>query len=186
MPLAISMLRKPAFARALRQRRRPGLGALVILFICVGSLAANAAPSDAPFRAGLSAYNGGDYQKAISIWLPLAQQEDAPSQAGLAFIYHHGFGVPADDKQAAYWSRKAAEHSQPEGQVLLGTLYFYGQGVKQSYIRAFAWCDLAQDNGSSDAQACRDSSLQALGSSKDLQSAFRLSSDLHHRFRPRQ
>lgn len=165
---------------------KPTLKALTILIGCLAPLAANAAPNDAAFRAGLSAYNGGDYQKAISIWLPLAQQEDAPSQAGLAFIYHHGFGVPVDDRQAAYWSRKAAEQSQPEGQMLLGTLYFYGQGVKQSYVTAFAWCDLAQDNGSSDAQACRDSSLQALGSSKDLQSAFRLSSDLHHRFRSRQ
>jgi TPR repeat protein len=162
------------------------LARLATLFICLGSLAASAAPDDAAFRAGLSAYNGGDYQKAISIWLPLAQQEDAPSQAGLAFMYHHGFGGPVDDKQAAYWSGKAAQHGQPEGQVLLGTLYFYGQGVKQSYVRAFAWCDLAQDNGSSDAQACRDSSLQALGSSKDLQSAFRLSADLHHRFPARQ
>lgn len=158
---------------------------LVVLFTCFGLRSVGAAPDDSGFRAGLSAYNGGDYQKAISIWLALAQHEEARSQAGLAFIYHRGFGVPVNDGLAAYWSRKAAEHGQPEGQVLLGTLYFYGQGVAQSYIRAFAWCDLAQDNGSSDAEACRDSSLQSLGSSKDLQAAFQLSSDLHHRFSPR-
>lgn len=150
----------------------------------LGLLSINAVADDAGFRAGLSAYNGGDYQKAISIWLPLAQHEEARSQAGLAFIYHRGFGVRVDDKLAAYWSRKAAEHGQPEGQLLLGTLYFYGQGVRQSYIRAFAWCDLAQDSGSSDAQDCRDSSLQSLSSSKDLQAAFKLSSDLHRRYDP--
>lgn len=159
---------------------------MAALFVCLGLLPLKASPGDSAFRAGLSAYNGGDYQKAISIWLPLAEHEDAPSQAGLAFMYHRGFGVPVEDKVAAYWSRKAAEHGQPEGQTLLGTLYFYGQGVEQSYVEAFAWCDLAQDNGSSDAQDCRDSSLQALGSSKDLQAAFRLSSNLHHRFRPGQ
>lgn len=160
--------------------------ALKTLFVCLGLglFSLKAAADDPAFRAGLSAYNGGDYQKAISIWLPLAQHEEARSQAGLAFMYHRGFGVQADDKLAAYWSRKAAKHGQPEGQLLLGTLYFYGQGVTQSYIRAFAWCDLAQDNGSSDAQACRDSSLQSLGSARDLQAAFQLSSDLHHRFKP--
>jgi TPR repeat protein len=161
--------------------------ALPALLTCLGLGLSplKAAPADPAFRAGLSAYNGGDYEKAISIWLPLAQQEEARSQAGLGFIYHRGLGVPVDDKMAAYWSRKAAEHGQPEGQLLLGTLYFYGQGVTQSYVRAFAWCDLAQDNGSSDAEACRDSSLQSLGSSDELQAAFQLSSDFHHRFSPR-
>ena len=165
-------------------RRGTRLVVLGALFVWLGLLPVSAAPEDSEFRAGLSAYNGGDYQKAISIWLPLAQHEEARAQAGLAFIYHRGFGVSVDDKLAAYWSRKAAAHGQPEGQLLLGTLYFYGQGVAQSYVEAFAWCDLAQDNGSSDAEACRDSSLQSLGSSKELQAAFQLSSKLHHRFSP--
>jgi TPR repeat protein len=155
---------------------------LGVLFTAFGLMPLRADSDDSSFRAGLSAYNGGDYQKAIGIWSTLAQREEARSQAGLAFIYHRGFGVPVDDKLAAYWSRKAAEHGQPEGQLLLGTLYFYGQGVMQSYVHAFAWCDLAQDNGSSDAEACRDSSLQSLGSPKDLEEAFQLSSSLHHRF----
>jgi TPR repeat protein len=141
-----------------------------------------AEPADAKFRSGLSAYNSGDYQKAIAIWLPLAEQEDAPSQAGLGFIYHRGLGVAIDHKKAAYWLRKAAEHGQPEGQMLLGTIYYYGQGVAKSYIQAFAWCDLAQDNGSADAEGCRDAALQSLSSQNDLNEAFRLSLNLHQRF----
>jgi TPR repeat protein len=152
------------------------------LFLGFGQLPSSAASDDSGFRAGLSAYNGGDYHKAISIWLPLAQHEEARSQAGLAFIYHHGFGVPVDDKQAVYWSRKAAEHGQPEGQMMLGTLYFYGQGLGQSYVQAYAWCDLAQDGGSADAGDCRGAALQSLHSDRDLKRAFQLSADLHHRF----
>jgi len=142
----------------------------------------DAAPADLEFRKGLSAYNGGDYQGAIRIWLPLAEKENAPAQSGLGFIYQRGLGVEVDHRKAAYWLRKAAEHGQPEGQMLLGSLYFYGQGVPQSYIQAFAWCDLAQDNGAADAGMCRDSALQSIGSNKDLQEAFRASLALHHRF----
>jgi TPR repeat protein len=145
----------------------------------------SAAPADSQFRSGLSAYNSGNYLKALEIWLPLAQHEDAPSQAGVGFIYHRGLGVDVDNQKAFYWLRKAAEHGQPEGQLMLGSLYFYGQGVGQSYIQAYAWCDLAQDGGSADAEDCRGAALQALRSDRDVKQAFKLSTDLHHRFGPK-
>lgn len=145
----------------------------------------SAAPADPAFRNGLSAYNGGDYQKAMKIWLPLAQSGEARAQAGLGFMYQRGFGVPIDHNQAAFWLRKAAEQGQPEGQMMLGSLYFYGQGVGQSYIQAFAWCDLAEDNGSSDASMCRDTALQSLRSDNDVKAAFQASLDLHHRLAPK-
>ena len=143
--------------------------------------AVHAAPADSAFRSGLSAYNSGDYARAKSIWEPLAQNEDAASQAGLGFMYHRGFGMAVDEERAAYWLRKAAEHGQPEGQMMLGSLYFYGQGVSQSYVQAFAWCDLAQDNGNADAGMCRDAALQSLTSKGDLKAAFDASLELHHR-----
>lgn len=141
-----------------------------------------AAPADAAFRQGLSAYNSGDFAKAMKIWQPLAQAEDAAAQAGLGFMYHRGMGVMVDNQKAAYWLRKAAEHGQPEGQMMLGSLYFYGAGVEKDYIKAYAWCDLAQDGGNADAQSCRDAALQSLLSNDDLKAAFRLSLDLHQRF----
>lgn len=164
-------------------RRGCVITAGLFAWLAIGSL--SAAPADREFRNGLSAYNGGNYLKALEIWLPLAQHEDAPSQAGVGFIYHRGLGVEVDDQKAFFWSRKAAEHGQPEGQTMLGTLYFYGQGVGQSYIQAYAWCDLAQDAGSADAEDCRGAALQSLHSDLELQQAFQLSSDLHRRFGPK-
>ena len=152
------------------------------LLACLITAPLNAAPADSQFRSGLSAYNGGDYLKALDIWLPLAQKEDAPSQAGVGFIYHRGLGVDVDDKKAFFWLSKAAEHGQPEGQMMLGTLYFYGQGVARSYIQAYAWCDVAQDGGNADAEFCRSAALQSLLSDRDRERAFKLSSDLHQRF----
>ena len=170
--------------------RRGWLSLLHLLCICLPVLAmaafpaapSLAAPADAAFRQGLSAYNSGDFAKAMKIWLPLAQSEDAAAQAGIGFMYHRGMGVPVDNRRAAYWLRKAAEHGQPEGQMLLGTLYFYGTGVEKDYIKAYAWCDLAQDGGNADAQSCRDAALQSMLSKDDVRAAFRLSLDLHQQF----
>jgi len=158
----------------------------VILLVVLSLTPAMAIPVDQPFREGLSAYNSGDFQKAMKIWMPLAQGEDPASQAGIGFMYHRGLGVTTDNHKAAYWLRKAAEHGQPEGQMLLGSLYFDGAGVEKSYVKAYAWCDLAQDGGNADAQACRDAALQSLKSKDDIKAAFRLSLDLHHRFNKHQ
>jgi len=153
-----------------------------VLLVVLSVIPAMAAPVDQAFRQGLSAYHSGDYQKAMNIWLPLAQKEDAAAQAGIGFMYHRGMGVVTDNDKAAYWLRKAAEHGQPEGQFMLGSLYFYGTGVEKSYVQAYAWCDLAQDGGNADAQSCRDAALQSLKSKDDVKTAFRLSVDLHQRF----
>jgi len=153
-----------------------------VLLVVLSVIPAMAAPVDQAFRQGLSAYHSGDYQKAMKIWLPLAQKEDAAAQAGIGFMYHRGMGVVTDNDKAAYWLRKAAEHGQPEGQFMLGSLYFYGTGVEKSYVQAYAWCDLAQDGGNADAQSCRDAALQSLKSKDDVKTAFRLSVDLHQRF----
>jgi len=147
----------------------------------LGCHGVQAAPKDAEFRKGLSAYNSGNFKTAMQVWLPLAEHEDAAAQAGLGFMFYRGLGVAIDNQKAAFWLRKAAEHGQPEGQMMLGTLYFYGRGVTQSYVQAYAWCDLAQDGGNADAPDCRDAALQSLLSGADLKKAFKLSLDLHQR-----
>ena len=157
-------------------------GLMAGFFWLSASLPAGAVPADQDFRQGLSAYNSGNFQKAMKIWMPLAQGEDPSSQAGIGFMYHRGLGVATDNRKAAFWLRKAAEHGQPEGQMMLGKLYFDGAGVEKSYVKDYAWCDLAQDGGNADAQMCRDAALQSLTSKDDMKAAFRLSLDLHQRF----
>jgi TPR repeat protein len=133
------------------------------------------------FRAGLSAFNGGDFATAMRLWRPLADSNDARSQAGIGFLYHRGLGVKTDDVQAAFWLRKAAEQGQAEGQLMLGSLYFFGLGVPQSYAAAYAWCELAQDNGHAEAPICRDAALQSLTEDAQLREAFRMVRELRER-----
>ena len=61
-------------------------------------------------------------------------------------------------------------HNQAEAQLLLGTLFFFGRGVPQSYVSAFAWCDIAATNGQSDASECRDVALEHMTHDETAQS----------------
>ncbi len=49
-----------------------------------------AAPAWADFKAGVEAYERGDYETALTEFRPLAQQGVASVQFGLGFIYHQG------------------------------------------------------------------------------------------------
>ena len=156
-----------------------GFLALVATTFIVSAALAGTAEED--FRAGLSAYNTGDFAGAMRLWRPLADRDDARSQAGIGFMYHRGLGVKTDDVQAAFWLRKAAEQGQAEGQMMLGNLYYFGLGVPQSYAAAYAWCELAQDNGQAEAQVCRDAALESLSEDAQLREAFRMVRELRER-----
>jgi len=143
---------------------------------------ATAGSPEEDFRTGLSAFNSGDFATAMRLWRPLADGNDARSQAGIGFMYHRGLGVKTDDAQAAFWLRKAAEQGQAEGQMMLGSLYFFGLGVPQSYATAYAWCELAQDNGQAEAQICRDAALESLTEDAQRRDAFRMLREFRERF----
>lgn len=150
-----------------------------LLAICLPSAMAGTPEED--FRTGLSAFNRGDFAAAMRLWRPLADKNEARSQAGIGFMYHRGLGVKTDDVQAAFWLRKAAEQGQAEGQMMLGNLYFFGLGVQQSYPAAYAWCELAQDSGQAEAQMCRDAALESLSEEAQLREAFRMVRELRER-----
>jgi len=155
---------------------------LAAAWCTVAISAAVAGSPEEDFRAGLSAFNGGDFAAAMRLWRPLADRNDARAQAGIGFMYHRGLGVKTDDAQAALWLRKAAEQGQAEGQFMLGNLYFFGLGVPQSYATAYAWCELAQDNGQAEAQMCSDAALQSLTEDAQLRDAYRMVREFRERF----
>lgn len=146
---------------------------------------ARAGTANDDFIAGLSAFNSGDFHIAMLLWLPWAEKSDPRAEQGVGFMYHRGLAVDLDDVKAAYWFRRAAEHGQAEGQLMLGALYFFGEGVPQSNIDAFAWCDLAQSNGQNDASMCRDAALGAMSTAEEMRSAFALSVKVRDLYGPR-
>jgi TPR repeat protein len=73
-----------------------------------------------------------------------AQSGNIAGELRLASFYRDGAkGCPRDMVSAAQWYRVAAEKGDVSAQGILGVLYSYGQGVKQDYVEAYFWLDLA-------------------------------------------
>ena len=58
---------------------------------------------------GIDAYQQGDYDRAMQILLPLAEEGNAKAQCHVASMYQAGLGVTVDGHAAVKWYRRAAE-----------------------------------------------------------------------------
>ena len=54
-------------------------------------------------KEGLDAYNNEDYDKALEILSPLAEEGNAEAQNTLGLMYDEGEGVNQDYKEAVIW-----------------------------------------------------------------------------------
>jgi len=80
---------------------------------------------------GFAAYEQGNYQQALLILKPLAENGAAEAQTKLGNMYYLGLGVAEDDQEAVKWFEQAAQQGDLEAHVMLGTLYVLGAGVPQ-------------------------------------------------------
>ncbi len=83
--------------------------------------AAAAAPD---VKAGVDAWEAGNYAKAVAVWRPLAIAGDPDAQFNLGQAYKLGRGVPADLSQAEGWYRRAAKQGHLQAEDNLGLVLF--------------------------------------------------------------
>lgn len=83
-----------------------------------------AAPAHADVKAGVDAWQSGNYQAAVAEWRPLALAGDADAQFNLGQAYKLGRGVPADLAQAEGWYRRAAKQGHLQAEDNLGLILF--------------------------------------------------------------
>jgi uncharacterized protein len=112
-----------------------------------------AASRNMALQIGMDAANRGDFKKAYSMLLPLAEQGLVQAQYNLGNMYSNGQGVPQDFKEAVRWFRLAAEQGFPQAQSNLGMMYDSGQGVPQDDKEAVKWWRLAAEQGIAQAQS---------------------------------
>lgn len=117
-----------------------------------GTLAATvalglSAPAGADVKAGVDAWQQGDYGKAVAEWTPLARGGDADAQFNLGQAYKLGRGVPTDLPAALGWYRKAAAQGHLRAEDNLGLLMF------QQGDRANAMPYLQRSSARGDARA---------------------------------
>ena len=89
-----------------------------------------------------------DYAKALDYYMQAAEEDYAPAQAQLGYIYQNALGVSADYAQAMEWNNRAAMQGNAQGQAQIGYLYQNGLGVTQNLDEAGRWYTRAKDNGS--------------------------------------
>ncbi len=107
----------------------------------------------ADFKAGVDAYDRGDYATALKEWQPYAEKGDPNAEYNLGLLYARGQGVTQDYAQAAQWYQKAAQQGVAAAQFNLGVMYANGEGVTANPQEAAKWFQMAAEQGVSDAES---------------------------------
>lgn len=117
-------------------------------FALAGALALTALPALADTKAGVDAWQRGDYTKAVAEWRGPALQGDADAQFNLGQAYKLGRGVPADFVQAEQWYGKAAAQGHVQASDNYGLALF--QNNKREAARP--WLEKSATRGEPRAQ----------------------------------
>ena len=86
-------------------------------------------------------------KEAVKLWSIDAEKGNGAALGLLVSMYHHGTGVPMDNKEALKWIRLAAEQRIAAGQRSLGYMYERGLEVSQDYSEAAKWYQLSAEQG---------------------------------------
>ncbi len=98
---------------------------------------AKVSSQDCEIRGGeYVAFDRADYETALRVWKPMADEGDPVAQTYVGAIFEKGLGVPPDYAQAAAWYQKAADQGYSRAQFALGYLYETGAGVTADPIKA--------------------------------------------------
>ena len=106
------------------------------------------APALADTKAGVDAWNRGDYVTAVAEWRKGAIAGDPDAQFNLAQAYKLGRGVPVDLPMAESWYRKAALQGHPQAEDNYG-LALFREGKREE---AVPWLEKAVGRGEPRAQ----------------------------------
>ncbi len=89
-----------------------------------------------------------DYAKALDYYMQAADEDYAPAQAQVGYIYQNALGVSADYAKAMEYNNRAAQQGNAQGQAQIGYLYQNGLGVTQNLDEAGRWYTRAKEGGS--------------------------------------
>ena len=112
------------------------------------ALVAPAFAQEDPVKAGVDAWERGDYRTAVDRWRGPAVAGNPDAQFNLGQAYKLGRGVPADLGQAEDWYRKAALQGHPQAEDNYGLALF--QNGKRA--EAVQWLTKSASRGEPRAQ----------------------------------
>lgn len=101
---------------------------------------------------GFQAFTAGNYEKALRLWLPLAEKDDADAQYNLGILYQKGLGVEKNPKTAFIWYKRASANGHTDAMYNLGIMYNKGRVVYRSPKDATRWWEKSAKLGNAEAQ----------------------------------
>jgi TPR repeat protein len=101
---------------------------------------------------GYAAYDAGDYAKARTILLPLAEAGDPKAMNRIGYMYRKGKGSSQNPTMACDWYEKAARAGFVRAQRNLGICYKEGSGREKNIDSAIHWMEKAAEQGDLDCQ----------------------------------
>ncbi len=79
------------------------------------------------------------YEKCFAGYLALAQQSYPLAECQVGYFYYEGLGVEKDLHKAVYWTRRAADHGDRDGQYNLAWFHEDAIGVGRDLEQAIFW-----------------------------------------------
>ncbi len=104
----------------------------VLLLLCLYTMAY----AVTNYNTGAFYFANGDYNTALQIWAPLAQEGNPAAQYSIGLLYDQGKGVKKDPQTALKYFQAAVKQNLPAAQYYLGVKYYAGLGVKKSPVKA--------------------------------------------------
>ncbi len=95
----------------------------------------------------------GNFAEAYHLWRPRADGGDADVQYGIGWMYHNGYGLAINDREAIRWWELAAAQGHIDALFALGMLYALGEGsIQRDMALAVSYYHKAAREGHEDAR----------------------------------
>ena len=121
---------------------------LVLIQVSTLSFAVQAAE----LEDGFTAFKAGSYEKALRLWLPIAEKDNADAQYNIGILYMKGLGVEKNEKTAFVWYKRSAANGNTDAMYNLGTMYNQGRVVIRSTKDAVKWWKKSAELGNASGQ----------------------------------
>ena len=106
----------------------------------------------AELEDGFKAFQSGNYEKALRLWLPIAEKDNADAQYNIGILYMKGLGVEKNEKTAFIWYKRSAANGNTDAMYNLGTMYNQGRVVVRSTKDAVKWWRKSAELGNASGQ----------------------------------
>ena len=87
-------------------------------------------------KQGWSAYNLGNYEAALSLWMPLAEMGNPSAQVFVGLMHKQGHAVEQNINKAVKWYALASDQGHAAAKWRLAILYYHGSGVTKDFQKA--------------------------------------------------